>query len=114
MKKYFDAEDIQLVFSGANYFELLEEIINGSKESLHLQTYIFETDETGARVVDHLKRAAARGVKVFVLADAYGSFPFKKEVERDLLKSGIHFRLYSPLFSSESVFLAAGCTIKLW
>ena len=104
MKKYSEADDIQLVFSGKNYFELLEQIIHESTETLHLQTYIFETDETGLKVVSSLKKAAARGVNVFVMSDAYGSFPFKKEVEKDLLNSGIHFRLYAPLFSSESVF----------
>jgi len=104
MKKYLEAEDIQLVFSGRNYFEILEQIIDNSKEVLHLQTYIFATDETGLKVINSLKKAAARGVNVFVLSDAYGSFPFKKEAIKDLEQSGIRFRLYSPLFSSESIF----------
>jgi len=104
MKKYLEADDIQLVFSGKNYFELLEKIIHESKEILHLQTYIFETDETGLKVIKNLKQAVARGVRVVVLADAYGSFPFKKEIQKDLIASGIQFRLYSPLFSSESIF----------
>lgn len=104
MKKYLEAEDIQLVLSGKNYFELLEQVIAGAREVLHLQTYIFETDETGLRVINALKQAAAQGVKVFLLSDAFGSFPFKKEVAKDLLQNGIRFRLYSPLLSSESLF----------
>lgn len=104
MKKYFEAEDIQLVFSGRNYFEILEKVIDGSRKTLHLQTYIFETDGTGLRVIEHVKQAAARGVSVSILCDAYGSFSFKKEVIHDLLRLGIKFRFYSPLFSSESVF----------
>jgi cardiolipin synthase A/B len=104
MKKYFEAENLQLVFSGENYFQILEQLISESKETLHLQTYIFETDETALLVGESLKKAAKRGVEVFVLADAYGSFPFKKEIEIDLKQAGIHFRLYSPLFSSESIF----------
>ncbi|WP_317897466.1 phospholipase D-like domain-containing protein [Aurantibacillus circumpalustris] len=104
MKKYLDAEDIQLVLSGKNYFEVLENIINQSEKTLHLQTYIFETDETGLKIIDCLKNAAKRNVEVYVLSDAYGSFAFDSDVEQHLRKSGIHFRLYSPLFSSESGF----------
>lgn len=105
MKKYFEAEDIQLVYSGSNYFEVLEQIIDQSREVLHLQTYIMEADETGRRVIAGLKRAAARGVRVYLLVDAFGSFPFPKDVKKDLISSGIHFRLFSPFFSSESIFL---------
>jgi cardiolipin synthase len=105
MKKYYGAEDIKLVYSGNNYFDVLEEIIDKSCETLHLQTYIFAADETGSRVTEALKRAAARGVKVYLLVDAFGSFPFSKTLLQDILSSGIRFRLFSPFFSSESVFL---------
>ena len=104
MKKYLEAEDIELVLSGKNYFEVLEQMIDESKESLHLQTYIFDTDETGLKVIDSLQKAARRGVSVFVLCDAYGSFSFSSTVKRELIQSGVHFRFYSPLFSSESIF----------
>lgn len=104
MKKYFKAEELQLVFSGTNFFKLLEEIIDQSQHTLHLQTYIFESDETGLKVITSLKKAAERGVKIFLLVDAYGSFPFDRDSEKDLLAAGINFRLYSPLFSSESAF----------
>jgi cardiolipin synthase len=105
MKKYFEAEDIQLVYSGNNYFEVLERIIDESKELLQLQTYIFETDETGLRVINKLKEAVARGVKVFLMVDAYGSFPFSKKIAREIIASGIQFRLFSRFFSSENAFL---------
>jgi cardiolipin synthase len=105
MRKYFEAEDLQLIYSGHNYFEVLEQLIDESRQTLHLQTYILEADETGRRVMDCLKRAAARGVKVYLLVDAFGSFPFPAGVKKELLAAGIHFRLFSPLFSSESIFL---------
>ena len=104
MKKYLDAENNQLVFSGTDYFKILEQVISESKRVLHLQTYIFDNDTTGLKVVESLKKASARGVKVFVLVDAYGSFPFSSQVKQDFQRSGIHFRLFSPLFSSESGF----------
>lgn len=104
MKTYQNADSIELVFSGVNYFEVLEKMIDDSRESVHLQTYILETDETGLPILESLKRAAKRKVAVYILVDAYGSHPFSKEVSNDLISSGIHFRLFSPLFSSESVY----------
>jgi cardiolipin synthase len=104
MKTYLEAEDIQLVYSGSDYFDVLERLIDESRHSLHLQTYIFETDETGRKVLDALIRAAKRGVDVYLLIDAYGSYPFSKQAAKELSESGIHFRLFSPLNSNESVY----------
>src|ERR1044071_8789740 len=105
MRKYVEAEDIRLVYSGSDYFDQLELLISESREVIHLQTYIFETDETGFRVMEALRQAAARNVRVFVMVDAYASFPFPEDIAADLVNSGIHFRLFSPLLSSESVFV---------
>ncbi len=105
MRTYVEADDIKLVYSGKNFFEVLEEVISNSREYLHLQTYIFETDETGFKVMGWLKAAAARGVKVYMLVDAYASFPFPASIAADLRQCGIHFRLFSPLFSSENIFI---------
>jgi cardiolipin synthase len=104
MKTYLEAEDIQLVYSGSDYFNVLERMIDESRHSLHLQTYIFETDETGRKIVDALKKAAQRGVAVYMLIDAYGSYPFSKQVTKELNESGVHFRLFSPLSSNESIY----------
>lgn len=104
MKNYQNADKIQLVFSGSNYFDILEQIIHESKEVIHLQTYIFEDDQTGQRIANALKQAVARKVKVFMLIDAYGSYPFSKKMKGELKQQGINFRLYSPLLSSESIY----------
>jgi cardiolipin synthase A/B len=104
MKKYYEANVIELVYSGQDYFEVLDAIINESVNSLYLQTYIFNIDETGLKVVDALKRASARGVEVYLLVDAYGSFPFPLDVAEDLRNFGVNLRLFSPLLSSESIF----------
>jgi cardiolipin synthase len=105
MRNYGEADDIQLVFSGSQFFEAVDRVIDECAHTLHFQTYIFRADNTGMRILDGLKRAAARGVKVFFMVDAYGSFPFPKHVARDLRGAGIHFRLFSPFSSGESVFI---------
>ena len=43
-------------------------------------------------------------MNVYVLADAFGSYGFPEDEISDLQKSGVHFRFFSPLFSSESFY----------
>jgi len=47
--------------------------IDGAKDHVHVLFYIFADDPTTAPVVDALERAARRGVRCRVLADAIGS-----------------------------------------
>ncbi|MDI1355164.1 MAG: phospholipase D-like domain-containing protein [bacterium] len=105
MKTYLPANDIELVHSGKHYFDVLETLIQNSKSSLHLQTYIFECDETGLRILSSLIAAAGRGVKVTLLLDGFGSFSFPSAQIDDLLKAGIQFRFFSPFLSTENRFI---------
>ena len=43
--------------SGDDYFTRLEELINGAKHEIHLQTYVFDSDETGTRIANALIKA---------------------------------------------------------
>jgi cardiolipin synthase len=113
MKGYLQAENIRLVYSGNNYFELLEKLIDNCKETLHFQTYIFETDLTGLKIINALKRAASRNVSVYLMIDAFGSQSFSKETAKDLLASGINFRKYAPLFSAESIYFGRRLHYKI-
>jgi cardiolipin synthase len=105
MINYFPAESIKLIFSGNDFFQTLEKVIDDAKEIIHFQTYIFEEDSTGTQIVNALIRAAKRNVKIFVLVDAYGSKELSIEFIRMIQENGIHFRFFSPLFSSESIYL---------
>lgn len=92
-----NAEKIELVKSGEDYFDRLHSIIDNCKSTLHLQTYIFIDDETGKAVIKDLKNAVKRGVKVKVLVDAFGSFAMHKHTIKEMIDSGIGFRKFSPL-----------------
>ncbi|HEY6159667.1 MAG TPA: phospholipase D-like domain-containing protein [Bacteroidia bacterium] len=105
MNTYYPAHSIQLIYSGENFFEHLGELVDSAKEYIHIQTYILEEDATGKLICDKLKAASARGVKVFLLADAYGSKELSVDFKQALLLAGIRFRLFSPLFSPESIYL---------
>lgn len=94
-----------LVHSGEDYFSRLEHIILESKSEIHIQTYIFEYDTIGKRIIAALKIAAFRNVKIYILLDGFGSFSFPKQVLIDLKQNGINIRFFSPLFSANSFYL---------
>jgi phosphatidylserine/phosphatidylglycerophosphate/cardiolipin synthase-like enzyme len=48
---------IELLRSGAEFFPRLLAAIDSARESVHLETYIFELDAVGTRVADALQAA---------------------------------------------------------
>ncbi len=100
-QKYSAHNKVRLVRGGKDYFDLLLNMINNAKESIQLQTYIYDDDETGHLVADALKAAVKRNVAVYLLADGYASQSLPKKFIDELKASGIHFRLFEPLFKSK-------------
>ena len=100
-----DSKYIELVHSGEDYFLRLEKLIERAEKEIHLQTYIFENDETGNRIAACLKEAAQRKVKVYVLLDAYGSSALPDSFAEDLIQHGILLRFFSPLFSLNNFYV---------
>jgi cardiolipin synthase len=96
---------MELVHSGEDYFDRLERIILESKIEIHIQTYIFEYDTVGKKMVAALKEAASRNVKIYILLDGFGSFSFPKYVLNDLKQNGINVRFFSPFFSTNSLYI---------
>src|SRR6188508_1201880 len=88
-----------LVKGGREFFDTLEKLINEAEHFIHFQTYIFEDDETGRRIQQALIRAASRNVKVYLLADAFGSSALPDEFVDEMKTAGIKFRFFGPLFS---------------
>lgn len=98
-------ENIALVHSGEDYFFRLERIILESKSEIHIQTYIFDYDSTGQRIIAALKIAASRNVKINILIDGFGSLSFPTEIINELSKIGIELRIFSPFFSANSLYI---------
>ena len=98
-------DHIQLLHSGEEYFYQLTKMIENAQREIHLQTYIFENDETGNSVASCLKKAAERKVKVYVLLDAFGSSVLPDNFVQDLIQHGILIRFFLPLFSLNNFYL---------
>ncbi len=91
---------VRLIRGGREYFDLLIRLINEASNTIHLQFYIFEEDDTGTSVSDALIDAAKRGVKVYLLVDAFGSQGLSREFVGRLVESGVKVRRFQPLFKS--------------
>lgn len=103
--EYRKASSVKLLNSGNDYFESLEKLIHSAIHTLHIQTYIFEEDETGIRIAKALKEASFRGVKIYMIVDAFGSKSLSRKFVNDLRMCGIQLRFFSPLFSSQNIYL---------
>src|SRR5437868_6034441 len=93
---YSSLNKVELIRGGKPYFDRLLEMIAAAKDTVHVQTYILDDDKTGKMVVDALKDAVKRKVKVYLLADGYASKSITKQFIADMKKAGIHFRYFNP------------------
>lgn len=94
--RWRDGNAIRLLHNGGEYFPALIKAIDGAQRSVHLETYIFSLDETGYRVIDALRRAEERGVKVRVVLDGFGCNDTAFDVCDLLSQSGVRYRVYRP------------------
>lgn len=97
---YSALNKVKLIRGGAAYFELLEKVIAEAKDTIHLQVYIYDEDETGRKIADALIAAAKRNVKVYLLADGYASQSLSAAFIQQLTDGGVNFRFFEPLFKS--------------
>jgi len=94
---FFYTGEIRLLQSGKPFFDELVRLIDDTTGEIHFQTYIFEKDNTGLYVGAALLRAASRGVKIYLLLDAYGSGKLPKEFTEELKAAGIEIKFYGPI-----------------
>jgi len=99
-RSYTHRNKVQLVKGGHQYFDLLVTLINSATHSIHLQTYIFDDDDTGKLVGQAMMNAALRGVQVYFVADGYASQVMSASFIHRLKETGIHFKYFEPLYRS--------------
>ena len=94
--RWHNGNAVTLLENGLELFPALCEAFDAAHTSIHLETYIFRLDAAGLKVLDHLKRAAERGVKVRVVLDGYGSARDDRTVQSLLRAVGAQCRIYRP------------------
>lgn len=91
-----DGNQIDLLQNGCDFFPALCRGIDGARHSVHLETYIFTLDRTGRKVLESLCAAAARGVKVRVAIDGFGSADEVHDIRRQIEAAGGACLIYRP------------------
>lgn len=90
-----DGHRLSLSTGAAARFQALMGIINGAEKTLRLFFYIFDHDQTGQIVRDALIAARARGVRVWLLVDGFGTASTPDSFYRPLQSAGAHFARFS-------------------
>jgi cardiolipin synthase A/B len=88
---------ITLLRGGEESYPQMLEAIAKAERSVHLETYIFRSDQTGRRFGEVLEERARAGVTVRFLVDAVGSLELDDAFLRELRLAGVTVRTFRPL-----------------
>ncbi len=102
---YTTTNRVKLIRAGKAYFDVLLQLIHEAKENIHIQTYIYNDDETGRLVAAALNDAVRRKVTVFLMADGYASQVMSQPFIDELRTAGIRFRFFEPVFKSRYLYV---------
>ncbi|PIS11990.1 MAG: cardiolipin synthase B [Bdellovibrio sp. CG10_big_fil_rev_8_21_14_0_10_47_8] len=87
----------KIYFSGDEYFRDVIKAIQQSQKEIFVESYIFDLDPIGHRILTALKAAQERGVHVRILVDGVGSFNWIWSLKKICHDGHLQFRIYHPL-----------------
>lgn len=90
--------------TGNIFYRALLSEIEKAKESVRLETYIFDAGYPGDDIHDALLSALRRGVRVKVLLDAFGSMDLPSDYWSAVKMAGGEVKFFNPLFLSRIAF----------
>ena len=79
---------VDVLNSGQTKFSALLDDIKNAKSFIHIQYYIFRSDDLGRKIVHALTQKAQEGVEVRLLIDGMGNFRTAKRMFKPLIKAG--------------------------
>ncbi len=94
--RWHEGNQITLLQNGQEFFPAICEAIDQAQKHLHLETYIFNLDDSGHSVLDALRRACERGVRVRVVIDGFGSDLHAQQIGEHLHTMRARYRIYRP------------------
>jgi len=87
---------LTLLRNGAEFFPALVAAIDSAMADVRIETYIFEDDDAGRFIADALSRAAARGARVRLLIDGFGSRDLPAAFIARMEAAGVVVRRFRP------------------
>ena len=89
---------VRSFFSGFDKFESLMADIEAAEKSIHMEYFIWRSDELGERIRKALERKVAEGVSVRLLFDGWGSFGrISFSYRRALRSAGVEYAYFLSL-----------------
>ncbi len=87
---------LTLLFDGPAIYPAMLDRIAKATRWIHIDTYIFRSDETGRRFAEALAERARAGVRVRILTDWVGSISTRRSFWRGLRQAGVLVRTFNP------------------
>jgi len=88
---------VRVLADGDQVFEDMWAAIASASRAVLLNTYILEPDRVGERTLQELERAAARGCRVLLALDAFGSHRVSTARLDALRAAGVRVQLFNPV-----------------
>jgi cardiolipin synthase len=85
----YENNEITIFTDGNTLYDDIFEVIENARHHIHLEYYIFLSDEIGRKLIDILIRKVKEGVAVRIIIDDVGSWGIKKSAIRDMQHAGI-------------------------
>ncbi len=86
----------EILQNGDRFYPAMLEAIRGAKDTINLEVYIFESDETGRGFIEALGERARAGVEVRLLVDWFGSLKLQRADCGKLRKAGVKLEFFRP------------------
>lgn len=91
--------------NGGDFFSNLLEDLETARHSIHMEFFIWKSDNIGNRIKDVLIRKASEGVNVRLIFDGVGSLGrISRKYRNELRDAGVEFRYFHDLSAPMSVF----------
>lgn len=87
----------RLLVDGHRFFPAMEDSIAAAQRYVLLEMYLCESGAVVENLFRQLREAAARGVRVCVLLDAYGALGLRRSDRRRLIDAGVELAFYNPI-----------------
>ena len=88
---------VTLLEDGKQTYDAMLKAIRGARHHVHVETYIFEADDTGKLFADAFIAKAQAGVKVRVIYDAVGCIKTPKEFFKRMSDGGVELLEFNPI-----------------
>ncbi len=92
---YLGGNQVELLKSGSEFFNRLFERLQGAQRFIHIHIYILGQDKTGFELLQLLREAADRGVKVYLMVDQFGTPWLSPKKVQDLGLQAVNIKRFA-------------------